>query len=426
MKLEFDSTEKPETLRAVAAFALMLAGDIDIPSVRDELPDGVRTSAHGIGTQVQNLPRAIVSARDPGPHPLDAPANVLPFPSAPPAPSILGFVPAGATPAAAAVVMADAVAPLLNAPHAFNPPMPGAVPNRAPPIVTPLSFPAPTAAPPNMAPPASVAAAVQAAASVEYDSAGLPWDARIHNKGRTKKKDGTWKLQKGLDPIIAQAIVAELAAKRVSIPSAGTSSQTNGMPAQSAPVSQNQPTAMYPMQSQISGPAQGGAMGDSQPLGQGPLTPEQEARAAYGNRAVGMMPELAASYIPSQVPLPPTMPHQYPMAGQIGSLPLPPFPREPAPAMVPPPSIAAPVPVTPQSGAVGGVSPPVSGYKQLIDKLTAATQNKSLNPALVAPTVQRFGVPNMGMLGDPTYAGLLPAISQEFDRLIAGGAPSGP
>lgn len=48
----------------------------------------------------------------------------------------------------------------------------------------------------------------------EYDSARMPWDARIHQEKKTRKKDGTWKIKKGLDQKILQAVVAELAAAR--------------------------------------------------------------------------------------------------------------------------------------------------------------------------------------------------------------------
>lgn len=437
MKLEFDSTEKPETLRAVAAFALMLAGDIDIPSVRDTdqfVRDGQGNPVvvpHGAGAGASRemilppneLPRSIIGkGNDPYPNGYaSASLNVVPFPTAPSAP----------------------VAPSTNSPGAVQPTV----------IPVPPPFPssAATATPSPQVASAMAAAGVQPAASaspsgpVEYDTAGLPWDARIHNKGRTKKKDGTWKLQKGLDPIIAQTVVAELAARKL-VPGAVAAPPTFPMPAQSAPVPQPQSAQMHAMQPQVSRTPQGGTMGYSQPLGQGPLTPDPtaEARAAFSNRPIGMLPELGAPYAPAAPPMPapngqpyplglpgpntvPLPPYgTYPAPLNTGSLPMPPFPGSAAPAMVPPQPIAAPVPSAPQPGTIGGGNAPVSGYKALIDKLTAATQNKTLNPAFVAPTVQRFGVPNMGLLGNPEYAVLLPAISQEFDRLIAGGAPSGP
>lgn len=44
-----------------------------------------------------------------------------------------------------------------------------------------------------------------------YDTLGVPWDARIHQKLKSTKKDGTWKLQKGIaDSLVAQ-VMQELA-----------------------------------------------------------------------------------------------------------------------------------------------------------------------------------------------------------------------
>jgi len=65
-----------------------------------------------------------------------------------------------------------------------------------------------------VAPPAPIAivpaAPAAPAAPAEYDSAGIPWDARIHQTAKGKKTDATWKLKKGLDPSIATAVMAEL------------------------------------------------------------------------------------------------------------------------------------------------------------------------------------------------------------------------
>lgn len=45
------------------------------------------------------------------------------------------------------------------------------------------------------------------------DSAGLPWDARIHASTRTKlKADGRWKQKRGVDVAIVEAVEAELRA----------------------------------------------------------------------------------------------------------------------------------------------------------------------------------------------------------------------
>lgn len=76
--------------------------------------------------------------------------------------------------------------------------------------------------PPNVATagasaaPSSVvtAAGAPGVVSAEVDSAGMPYDARIHQKAKGKKKNGEWKLIKGIDEAIVQAVTAELAARK--------------------------------------------------------------------------------------------------------------------------------------------------------------------------------------------------------------------
>jgi hypothetical protein len=47
----------------------------------------------------------------------------------------------------------------------------------------------------------------------------MQYDKRIHQKTGNKKKDGTWKLIKGIDPAVVAAVTAELAARKpVSLP----------------------------------------------------------------------------------------------------------------------------------------------------------------------------------------------------------------
>lgn len=58
----------------------------------------------------------------------------------------------------------------------------------------------------------AIPAAPGAVAVVERDTAGVPYDARIHNKSRTKKQDGTWKLAKGIDPATVTAVLAQIGA----------------------------------------------------------------------------------------------------------------------------------------------------------------------------------------------------------------------
>lgn len=100
-----------------------------------------------------------------------------------------------------------------------NFPLTGSVPPPPPPPPPPVSGTAPANTAATNTTTGSTQAATGAAGatgvvSAEVDSAGMPYDARIHQKGKGKKKDGTWKLIKGIDQGVVQAVTAELAAKR--------------------------------------------------------------------------------------------------------------------------------------------------------------------------------------------------------------------
>jgi len=356
MRIEIDSAhDGPAQYRAAAAAILMLAGDIPQLEVSGDAP------AAPAGTVTQPAPSA-------------ARSNVVPFPPAPPAPS----APYNTSPISAPT--AQPIPPLPVAPPAgpvnsvANAPQSSTVTSTAittssvPPVFVP---PVPTAAPNNASPVTTIAAA----GPVEYDSSGLPWDGRIHNKKHSKKQDGTWKLIKGLDPTVAQQVIQELSARRVA-PHAGVSAGVAAMgvtprPAEPAIVTWNPP--------------------------------------------------------PPQVQLPPSP------LGFNGSVPLPPVPPVPAATMVPPPPPAYAMPgvvpgpaqvgsavVDAAAGAAPGVSVAADEYRQLMNKLTAATRDKQLDPRLVSPVVQKHGAPNLMALGNPEYTHLIPTIDRDFDSLIAG------
>jgi hypothetical protein len=93
---------------------------------------------------------------------------------------------------------------------------------------------------PSTAAPAAAAAADPSAAAApttshsELDSAGLPWDARIHQVKRSKKQDGTWKIKKNCSPVLVMSVVQELSACKppaasVSLPPPAAQS-TGGVP----------------------------------------------------------------------------------------------------------------------------------------------------------------------------------------------------
>lgn len=68
-----------------------------------------------------------------------------------------------------------------------------------------------------------------AASGAELDSAGQPWDARIHSGGKSKIANGTWKLKKGADPTEVAQVLAQNKALLDS-PLPGALPTTQGLP----------------------------------------------------------------------------------------------------------------------------------------------------------------------------------------------------
>lgn len=124
-------------------------------------------------------------------------------------------------------ILAPAVAP--EAPPAPSNVLPFVqpAPMSAPSVATagtsasPIAPPAPISNGATASPGASVAPLAD-----EYDSAGVPWDARIHQKGKSVKKDKTWKLQKGIADAVVSAVMQELAARIRKTPAAPPAPET--------------------------------------------------------------------------------------------------------------------------------------------------------------------------------------------------------
>lgn len=127
--------------------------------------------------------------------------KVLPFAKPSEAPSAPAAQNAGAIPSS------SAAAPTGNAVETGSN-------NPAPPPPPLVKIPEPPSAPsaPSLTGSATSSAASAQNGPVEYDSAGVPWDARIHQKTKGVKKDRTWKLLKGIDQNIVQGVIAELSA----------------------------------------------------------------------------------------------------------------------------------------------------------------------------------------------------------------------
>ena len=261
------------------------------------------------------------------------------------------FAPAGATAAAVPAVTAAAAATPPNASVASVPPPPPTMTDAAmeSPAVT-----APSAATAGVSGSTSSLAQTAAGAQnvvsapAEYDSAGIPWDARIHQKAKGKKKDLTWKLIKGIDPAVVQAVTAELAARKIATPAS--------------------PSAAIPA-----------------------ITPAAPGAIAVTNvppppSAVGAVPPPPATVAP-QVYLPET-----------GSVPVPPQQGNAAAAGVSVPNtpVAASVPVPPTT--VTGAGGSAVTYRSIIDKMTAGTKAQTLTAAKVLEIVTSCGGPNLQQL----------------------------
>lgn len=98
---------------------------------------------------------------------------------------------------------APAAGEIVKAPEAPTPPLP--------PPADVFKAPESQTAPINSAPlPPSLPVPPGPVAEVERDTAGVPFDARIHQATRGRKQDGQWKLKKGISPDLVTAVLASL------------------------------------------------------------------------------------------------------------------------------------------------------------------------------------------------------------------------
>jgi hypothetical protein len=178
--------ETPAALRLAAEFLTSHAALREM----SEVPTGTQPAPFvpAAATPAAALaPTAVAAVAPTAPPAPAAPSNVLPF--VPPVP----VAPAAMVPAA--------------------PPAPGT--SNAPSAVIPDTSASPTAPPAPISNVATVSPGASAAppAAEEYDDHGVPYDGRIHQKGKSKKKDGSWKLQKGIADAVVSAVMQELASR---------------------------------------------------------------------------------------------------------------------------------------------------------------------------------------------------------------------
>lgn len=262
--------------------------------------------------------------------PVHSPPTIeIPAPPAPPAPSnVLPFVPP------------------VSAPIATTPAVP--------------SVPSATSATAAVAPPAPTTGGPSNVYSIptrnpntplELDKAGIPWDERIHQKTKNKKKDGTWKIQKNIDAGLLAAVVQELHALMI-----------NSTP--DAPPAAPNPAAIF----------------GKTPLPAGAVAP------------VALPPGQAQGQAAPQTPAAP-----FPPQGQAA----PQAPAAPQTSVIPPATAAVPMPPAngvgmPNAGQPGVVQ---RGFRELVKKITDAKIKGLLSDEQIKHALAQAGVPSMQLLG---------------------------
>lgn len=237
--------------------------------------------------------------------------------------------------------------------------------------------------------PASSVSAVSAEPPV-YDKSGMPWDERIHQRGKNTKKDGTWKLRKLVGATTEQIAAFDLLVQQVVQEHAHAKLQSTASANTAKLVAEHYPTTtMAP---------------PPPPPPAAPVLPEIAARIAALNG--GQYP----------VPPPPPPPPVGLSPGGNGSVPVPPVPNGAAASMVPPPPPSPSVPAAPSApaGDVSGQDP----FKLMMDVIMSAIQQQKIKPDQIPLVLQHNGAPNLSDLSKMPH--LIPAIKEHFEGIIAG------
>lgn len=214
----------PDKLRALSNFMLELAGD-SVTTVRvgevsvttseshvAKYIEGLRspTVAHdGLPDPTGHIPappsapeRYVDAAMTAAKHEIDEGdfANGVHAASAPHEPTASEVFGAGKPAPSTAAVAPPPTAPVTPIPSA-----PATIPP-APPTASVAAVPTAPAAPTNPA-------------GVDVDATGLPWDGRIHSRGKSKNDDGRWRMKREIDQSTVASVEAELrAAMGVPVP----------------------------------------------------------------------------------------------------------------------------------------------------------------------------------------------------------------
>lgn len=134
------------------------------------------------------------------------------------------------------------IVPGSNPPEVHHGPL---APSGAPsPAAVEASANAPAAAPASIPPPPPAASAVPSpppaaatpAPAAAVDAKGLPWDERIHASSRAKIADGSWRMKRGVQSHVVEAVEAELRAQMGFVGQSGSTVAFDAAPADGASV----------------------------------------------------------------------------------------------------------------------------------------------------------------------------------------------
>lgn len=232
----------------------------------------------------------------------------------------------------------------------------------------------------------------------EYDSANMPWDERIHQKDKNKKQDGTWKLRKQRGATVEQVIAFQQLVQEI----------TQAHAARRMGLTVTAPQTV-PSTAQISD-----AIG-SFPVP--PPPPMMTAAERVASLNAGQYP------LPAQVPLPPTV-----LASSVTHFPPPPpppaLPMPPVSGYSSAPNLSVPPPPPPmlvQPVPAAGAVPAPPGqmtFRNLMDKLVAATQAGKITPQQAAKCCTDNGAPNLQQLSQMPH--LIEPVNTSLDMVLAG------
>ena len=138
------------------------------------------------------------------------------------------------------------------------------------------SVPVPPAATPESAASTVVAPSAPPAPGVELDARGLPWDARIHSRTRSKLANGNWKTARGVEPALVAQVENELRAL-MAIPSPnGAGAADTATPTSTATTAVPLPAAV-PVPPAVEVPAPPAPLPPAAPASAPPATPATPA-----------------------------------------------------------------------------------------------------------------------------------------------------